>query len=121
MMNIAYAKEKYLRISPLKVRRIAYQIVNKNVIDAEAYLSVMPNKGALALKKAIHSARTNYMRINQEADEADLIVSKILVDACSTFKRFRPVGRGRSARILKRNCQIYVEVSVKGGNNGPES
>ena len=94
MIKLAYAKEKYLRISPLKVRRIAYQIVNKNVVDAEAYLTVMPNKGALALKKAIHSARTNYMRQNQDADESDLVVNKILVDACSTFKRFRPVGRG---------------------------
>jgi large subunit ribosomal protein L22 len=115
-MKTAYAKAKYLRISPLKVRRIAYQIVRKGVIEAEAYLASLPNKGALALKKAIHSARTNYIKSNPTADESNLYVSKLLVDACATFKRFRPTGRGRSARILKRNCQIFAEVAEKGGN-----
>ena len=43
---VASAKAKYIRISQFKVRRIANEIVNKNVLSAEAYLSVLTNKGA---------------------------------------------------------------------------
>jgi large subunit ribosomal protein L22 len=107
------AKAKYLRISPVKVRRIANEIVKKNVLEAEAYLSVLPNKGALALKKVIHSARTNFLSNNNDVDEDNLIVNKILVDAGATFKRFHPVSRGRAYHILKRTCHIFVEVGVR--------
>jgi large subunit ribosomal protein L22 len=107
------AKAKYLRISPDKVRRIANEIVKKNVLEAEAYLSVLPNKGALALKKVIHSARTNFLSNNNEVDEENLIVNKILVDIGATFKRFHPVSKGRAYHILKRTCHILVEVGVR--------
>src|SRR4030043_39620 len=107
------AKAKYLRISPVKVRRIANEIIKKNVLEAEAYLSVLPNKGAIALKKVIHSARTNFLSNNSEVDEENLIVNKILVDAGATFKRFHPVSKGRAYHILKRTCHILVEVGVR--------
>jgi large subunit ribosomal protein L22 len=107
------AKAKYLRISPFKVRRIANEVVKKNVLEAEAYLSVLPNKGALILKKVIHSARTNFLSNNSEVDEENLIVNKILVDSGATFKRIHPVSRGRAYHILKRTCHIFVEVGVK--------
>jgi large subunit ribosomal protein L22 len=112
-MTIATALSKYVKISAFKVRRIANEIVGKNVVDAEAYLSAMPNKGALALKKVIHSARTNYMAKNPNTDEEDLIVSKILIDKGSMMKRFHPIGRGRASKILKRNCHIYAEITNK--------
>lgn len=107
------AKAKYLRISPFKVRRIANEIVKKGVLEAEAYLSVLPNKGALALKKVIHSARTNFMSNNTEIDEENLIVNRILVDSGSTYKRYHPISRGRAQSILKRTCHIFVEVGPK--------
>ena len=107
------AKAKYLRISPFKVRRIANEIVKKGVLEAEAYLSVLPNKGALALKKVIHSARTNFMSNNTEVDEENLIVNKILIDTGSSYKRYHPISRGRAQSILKRTCHIFVEVGIK--------
>ena len=107
------AKAKYLRISPFKVRRIANEIVKKGVLEAEAYLSVLPNKGALALKKVIHSARTNFMSKNTEIDEESLIVNKILIDSGSSYKRYHPISRGRAQSILKRTCHIFVEVGEK--------
>jgi large subunit ribosomal protein L22 len=107
------AKAKYIRISPFKVRRIANEIVRKNVLEAEAYLSVLPNKGALALKKVIHSARTNFMSKNTDIDEENLIVNKVLIDSGSTYKRYHPISRGRAQSILKRTCHIFVEVGAK--------
>ena len=57
---------KYIRISPFKVRRIANELRNKNVVEAEAYLEVMTNKGALAIKKVLHSARTNLLQLDKK-------------------------------------------------------
>ena len=107
------AKAKYIRISPFKVRRIANEIVKKNVLEAEAYLSVLPNKGALALKKVVHSARTNFMTNNTEIDEENLIINKILIDSGATYKRYHPISRGRAQSILKRTCHIFVEVGAR--------
>lgn len=114
-METAKALLKYIRISQFKVRRIANELVNKRVIDAEAYLAVLSNKGAIPLKKAIHSARTNYMKAFPNADEEKLFIKKILVNQGPMLKRFRPIGRGRAAGILKRTCHIYVEVFEKEG------
>ena len=112
-MDTATAKTKYIRISPFKVRRIANEVVKKNVLDADAYLSVLPNKGALALKKTIKSARTNFINKNKDADEQNLFISKILVDQGKMSKRIRPVARGRAFGILKRSCHIFVEIMAK--------
>jgi large subunit ribosomal protein L22 len=108
---IARAVAKYIRISPYKVRRIANELRGKRVIDAESYLTVLPNKGAEALKKALHSARTNYLNQDKNADEEQLIISKILIDAGTQMKRFHPISRGRASKILKRSCHISVEVT----------
>ncbi len=112
----AKALSKYQRISPFKVRRIANELRGKSVVEAEIYLSVMPNRGAKALKKVIHSARSNFLNINKNTDEALLKVSKILIDGGSTMKRYHPISKGRAAKILKRTCHITVEVSDNGGN-----
>ncbi len=114
---IARAISKYQRISPFKVRRIANELRGKPVVEAEIYLSVMPNRGAKILKKAIHSARSNFLSLNKSGDETSLKISKILVDGGSTMKRYHPISKGRAAKILKRTCHIVVEVSDNGGNN----
>ena len=113
-MNMATAKAKYIRISPFKVRRISNELVNKNVVMAETYLSVLTNKGASVLKKVVHSARTNLLKMNSNIDESDIFIKKILVDGGPTMKRFHPISKGRGSRILKRTCHIFVEVGAKG-------
>lgn len=112
MADIAKATGSYIRISPFKVRRIANEIKNKNVLEAEAYLSVMTNKGAAALKKVIHSARTNFLNKNTNIEEESVYVNKILIDQGPMMKRFHPIAKGRVQRILKRSCHIYVEVAA---------
>lgn len=107
---VAKASAKYIRISPYKVRRIANEIKNKRVVDAEAYLNFLTNKGAEALRKVIHSARSNYLLMNKNADEEALVISKILVNSGPQIKRYHPISRGRAGRILKRTCHIYVEL-----------
>jgi large subunit ribosomal protein L22 len=108
---IAKACGKYIRISPYKVRRIANELRNKLVVEAESYLGIMTNKGASAIKKVLHSARTNYLQQDKNADEQNLFISKISIDHGPTMKRFHPISRGRGAKILKRSCSINIEVS----------
>jgi len=108
---IARAIAKYIRISPYKVRRIANEIKNKRVLDAEAYLTFLTNKGAKVLKDVIHSARSNYLQANRNANEENLVVSKIMINGGPQLKRYHPISRGRAGRILKRTCHVYVEVS----------
>ena len=115
-MAIAKSTLKFIRIAPFKVRRIANEIVGKKVLTAESYLSVLTNKGALAIKKAVHSARTNYMNANKNASEENLIVSKILVDQGPSMKRFHPISRGRVSSSIKSMCHIYVDIPEIGGN-----
>lgn len=107
---VANASAKYIRISPYKVRRIANEIRNKKVVDAEAYLKFLTNKGASVLQNVIHSARSNYLRNNKGANEESLVISKILVNGGPQLKRYHPISRGRANRILKRTCHIYVEI-----------
>jgi large subunit ribosomal protein L22 len=109
----AKAIAKHIRISPYKVRRIAQEVQNKRVVDVESYLDVLTNKGALAIKRVVHSARTNYLNKNTGADEENLIITKINIDAGPQLKRFHPISKGRAGKILKRTCHIYVEVGEK--------
>ena len=107
---VAVAKGKFIRISPYKVRRVANEIKNKRVLDAEAYLMSMTNKGAEVLKKLVHSARSNYLNFEKNAIEENLIVKNVLVDGGPTMKRYHPISKGRASKILKRSCHIIVEV-----------
>ena len=104
---------KYIRISPFKIRRIANELRGKSVPAAEAYLSVLTNKGAIVLKKTIHSARTNLLSKDKNIDEESLIVTKVDIDAGPQMKRFHPISKGRAGKILKRTCHVTVEVGVK--------
>ncbi|HOF02198.1 MAG TPA: 50S ribosomal protein L22 [Spirochaetota bacterium] len=108
------ASLKYIRISPYKVRRVANELKNKSVIDAESYLSVLTNRGAAILKDLIHSARSNYLNKDRNADEQDLYIKKILVDGGPTMKRFHPIAKGRASKILKRTCHVKIEVGSRG-------
>lgn len=110
---VGKAITKYIRISPFKIRRIANELRGKSVPAAEAYLSVLTNKGAYVLKKTIHSARSNLLFSNKHIDEEQMYISKIMIDGGPVLKRYHPISKGRAAKILKRTSHITVEVSVK--------
>lgn len=120
----AKAVEKFIRISPQKVRLVVDLVRNKKVEDAVNLLSFTPKKAAAVVKKAISSAAANATE-NHGMEEDDLFVSKIFVNEGPTLKRFRPRARGRATRIRKRTSHITVFVSdgkqEEVEDNGPES
>ena len=113
--DLVYSKAKYIRISPSKVRRVAKLVRGKTVMEAQRILSNLPHKGANLLLKVINSARANAIN-NKKYNEVDLQLPLILINEGPTFKRFRPVGRGRIFGILKRTSHIIVGVNEKKGN-----
>ncbi|HEY4695264.1 MAG TPA: 50S ribosomal protein L22 [Candidatus Hydromicrobium sp.] len=106
----AKAVEKYIRMSPRKIRYVVDMIKSKSIEDAVDILSLTPKTAAIVVKKAIQSAVTNATE-NHKMKEEDLFISRILVNEGPTLKRFKPRARGRATRIRKRTAHLSVFVS----------
>ena len=98
---------KNIRISPKKVRLVVDQIKNRKPQDAVKVLDFVNKKPAAAIKKAIMSAIAN-AKNNYSLDEGSLVFKQISVNKGLTFKRYRPVSRGRVHHILKRASHLTV-------------
>lgn len=107
-----YAKAKYVRISPYKVRPVLDLVRGKSVEEAAAILTYTPNGGADVIKKVLLSAAANAEH-NQGMDRSDLIVAECFADGGPHLKRMQPVSKGRGHAILKRTCHITVILDVK--------
>lgn len=106
----AKAVEKYIRISPRKIKYVVEMIKTKPVDEAIDILSLTPKGAAVVVKKALQSAVANATE-NHKMKEEDLYISKIMVNEGPTLKRFRPRARGRATRIRKRTTHLSVYVS----------
>jgi large subunit ribosomal protein L22 len=107
-----------VRISSKKANLIAGIVRGKKVNDALAVLKYMPKKGAKIMYKVIHSAAYN-AKNNFKQDLGDLYIVSIVVNKGPTLKRSIPASRGRSHPILKKSCNITVEVGVKADEGKP--
>lgn len=103
----AKAVAKYLRISPLKVRKVVSTIKGKPAEVALDILKFMPQKAAGIVEKIVRSAVANADQ-NPDIDVDLLIIRNIIADQGPTLKRFRARARGRGSRILKRTAHITV-------------
>ncbi len=106
----ARAVEKYIRMSPRKIKYVVDMIKSKSIEDSIDILSLTPKAAAVVVKKAIQSAVSNATE-NHKMKEEDLFITKILVNEGPTLKRFKPRARGRATRIRKRTAHISIYVS----------
>src|SRR3990172_9808788 len=100
---------KNIRISPKKVRLVVDQIRNKKPQDAVKILDFVNKRSAPAVKKAIMSAIAN-AKNNYALDEGSLVFKQISASKRLSFKRYRPVSRGRVHHILKRASHLTVVI-----------
>ncbi len=109
----AKAVEKYIRVSPRKIKYVIDIIKNKPVEQAVEILSLTPRGAAVHIRKAVQSAAANAMENFKEykISEEDLFIKEIFVTDGPTLKRFKPRARGRADRVLKRTSHITVCVS----------
>lgn len=105
------AEQKYLRISPRKIRLISDAIKNLKIDQALAKLKLLNKTGALELAKVLKQAEANAKQVN--ADINKLNIKEILVNPGPIYKRGRPVSRGMWHPIKKRTSHIRVILEDK--------
>ena len=101
-----------LRMTPLKVRRVAKLVSGKEVNEAKGILALDTHIAAPILSKVIQSAAANAVN-NEGADEDNLVVKTVMVDKSKTLRRYLPRSRGRADVIKKRMSHITVVVEEK--------
>lgn len=109
----ARAIARHVHISPTKVRQVVDLIRGKQIDEATAMLSLMPQKASRIVLKVVDSAAANAEH-NLELDRDGLYVSEVYVDQGPIHKRIRPRARGRADRISKRTSHITVVVAESG-------
>ena len=111
--NMAKAILRGLRMTPLKVRRVAKLVTGKPVVEAQNILRLDTHIASPVLAKVIKSAAANAVN-NEGANEDTLVVRTIMVDKGTTLRRFLPRSRGRADIIRKRMSHITVVVEERG-------
>jgi large subunit ribosomal protein L22 len=105
----ARASARYVRMTPMKVRRVVDLIRGMEAREALSVLQFAPQAASEPVAKVLASAMANAEH-NQQLDPESLIVSVAYVDEGPTMKRFRPRAQGRAYRIRKRTSHITIEV-----------
>ncbi|MDR1152509.1 MAG: 50S ribosomal protein L22 [Bifidobacteriaceae bacterium] len=111
----AKAQARYVRVTPMKARRVVDLVRGKDALYAVDTLRFAPQAASLPVRKVVESAIAN-LRVKSEQegarfDEKQLVVAEAYVDEGPTMKRFRPRAQGRAGRILKRTSHITVVVA----------
>src|SRR5436190_6398480 len=105
----AFASARYVRITPLKARRVVDLVRGLPVEEALALLQFAPQAASDTVHKVLESAVANATTI-EDLDRGSLVVSKAMVDEGPTMKRWRPRAQGRATRINKRTSHITLVV-----------
>jgi large subunit ribosomal protein L22 len=108
-VRTAFARATYVRVTPMKARRVIDLIRHQPTDQALAILRFAPQAAAEDVRKVLESAIANATH-NHNLDADTLIVSRATVDEGPTLKRFRPRAQGRAYRIRKRTSHITIEV-----------
>ena len=104
------AQARYVRVTPLKARRVVDLIRGLHVDEARRVLQFSPQSATLPVRKVLDSAIANAEHhFSLPADE--LFVARAWVDEGPTLRRYRPRALGRATRIRKRTSHISIVVA----------
>ena len=109
----ARATARYVRMAPMKVRRVVDLIRGLEAREALSVLQFAPQAASEPVAKVLASAVANAEH-NQHLDADSLMVAVAYVDEGPTLKRFRPRAQGRAFRINKRTSHITIELESVG-------
>ena len=105
----AFASARFVRITPMKARRVVDMVRGQRVEDALNLLRFAPQAASETVYKVLASAVAN-AETTEGLDAGSLVVSKAMVDEGPTMKRWRPRAQGRATRINKRTSHITLAV-----------
>jgi large subunit ribosomal protein L22 len=113
----AKAQARFVRVTPMKARRVVDLIRGRQAAEAIAVLEFAPQSASEPVLKVVQSAIANARvkadRASEPFDERLLVVQEAYVDEGPTLKRFRPRAQGRAFRIRKRTSHITVVVAPR--------
>jgi len=110
--NQALATARYVRMTPMKCRRVVDLVRGLPVQEALDILRFAPQAASEPVGKVLASAVANAEN-NKELDRRSLFITAAYVDEGPTLKRFRPRAQGRAYRIRKRTSHITVVVEAR--------
>ena len=105
----ALAQARYVRMTPMKCRRVVDLVRGAPVDKALDILKFDVHAASEPVYKVLASAIANAEH-NEDLDAQDLYISQAYVDEGPTLKRFRPRAQGRAYRIRKRTSHITIVV-----------
>jgi len=108
----ARAQARYVRVTPMKARRVVDLIRGMKADEAAAALRFAPQAAAEPVRKVLESAMAN-AEDSKGLSAETLYVAEAYVDEGPTMKRFRPRAQGRAYRINKRTSHITVVVEER--------
>ena len=106
----ARATAKFVRVTPMKARRVLELIRGKDAHAALDILRFAPQSASEPVAKVLVSAMANAEN-NLDLDPRTLVVSGAYANEGPTLKRFRPRAQGRAFRVRKRTSHITIEVT----------
>ena len=115
----ARAQARYVRVTPMKARRVVHLIRGLPAEQAQAVLRFAPQAASEPVGKVLASAIANATN-NANLDARTLVVREAFVDEGPTMKRFRPRAQGRAFRIRKRTSHITVVVEATAAADKPK-
>ena len=105
----AFASARFVRISPMKARRVVDMVRGLPAGDALTLLECAPHAASETVDKVLASAVAN-AETGEGLDRGSLVVTNAMVDEGPTMKRWRPRAQGRATRINKRTSHITLVV-----------
>jgi len=105
----AFATARFVRITPMKARRVVDLVRGLPADEALTLLQFAPQSASETVAKVLQSAVAN-ATTTEGLPAGDLVVSVARVDEGPTMKRWRPRAQGRATRINKRTSHITIAV-----------
>jgi large subunit ribosomal protein L22 len=108
------ASARYVRVTPMKARRVVDLVRGMDANDAITTLKFAPQAASLPVRKvlqsAIYSLTDKRDQAGLDTNRERLYVAEAYVDEGPTMKRFRPRAKGRADRVLKRTSHITMVI-----------
>ena len=115
----AIATQKFVRMSPRKLRLVADMVREMSPAEAMEILPFLNKRGSTPIRKVIQTAVANASQKGASPDT--LKFKEIQINEGSRMKRFRAVSRGRAHGYVKQMSHIRVIVTDEGAETKPKT
>lgn len=111
----AVCRARYLQGSPLKFRRVLFQIRGRSYREALMLLEFLPWRHCKPTLKCLQSAAANAQN-HFNMDKSRLYISRCTATKGPKMKRMRPVSKGQAHPYVKRSTHVTIWVAEMDDN-----